>query len=251
MREALLARASSRSCVRRAATTRKGNDKRKDKILELYLNHIYLGHGRYGIEEAARDDFGKSARELTIAEAAMLAGIPAGPRSTRRSAISAKALERRAFVLEQMHAKHFINDAQYEAAKNEPVRLAPTHEIDSELAPEAVQIAKKLLLELEPERGPRGGFTITTTIDPASPAARAQGAARQRAGVRQAARAARAAEGAGASRRRPKGEAVEGRAAVRRHAEVRVAQGLHRRRDGDGRRRRARSTCASGPSSAR
>ena len=65
-----------------------------------------------------------------------------------------------------MHEKAFLNDAQYEAAKEEAVRLAPAHETDSELAPEAVLIAKKLLLELEPERGPRGGFTITTTIDP-------------------------------------------------------------------------------------
>nr|WP_250854790.1 hypothetical protein [Escherichia coli] len=77
-------------------------------------------------------------------------------------------------MLSQMHDKGFLNDAQYEAAKEEPVRLAPAHETDSELAPEAVLIAKKLLLELEPDRGPRGGFTITTTIDP-----RLQAAARK------------------------------------------------------------------------
>ena len=51
----------------------------KDEILELYLNHIYFGHGRYGIEEAARYYFGKSVREVTLAEAAMLAGIVKGP----------------------------------------------------------------------------------------------------------------------------------------------------------------------------
>ena len=56
----------------------------KDEILELYLNHIYFGHGRYGIEEAARDNFGKSAKDTTIAEAALLAGSSRAPRSTRR-----------------------------------------------------------------------------------------------------------------------------------------------------------------------
>src|SRR5690606_25954325 len=71
-----------------------------------------------------------------------------------------------AFVLEQMHAKGFLNAAQFEAAKDEAVRLAPSQEVERELAPEAVQIAKKILFALEPERGPRGGFTITTSIDP-------------------------------------------------------------------------------------
>ncbi|MFO0736899.1 MAG: PBP1A family penicillin-binding protein [Labilithrix sp.] len=167
MKEALLARRLEQELCPECGTDRAGRDRRKDKILELYLNHIYLGHGRYGIEEAARDDFGKSAKEVTIAEAAMLAGVVAGPElySPRRDL--KRALVRREFVLGQMKGKHFINDAEYETAKNEPVTLAATKEVDSELAPEAVTIAKKMLLELEPERGPRGGFTITTTIDPA------------------------------------------------------------------------------------
>jgi penicillin-binding protein 1A len=171
MREALLARRLEQELCPSCGNDQAGKDKRKDKILELYLNHIYFGHGRYGIEEAARDNFGKSARELTIAEAAMLAGVPAGPEIYSPKRDLTKALVRRSFVLDQMRAKHFINDAEWEAAKNEPVRLAPTREVDSELAPEVVQIAKKILFELEPERGPRGGFTITTTIDPALQAA--------------------------------------------------------------------------------
>ena len=60
----------------------------KDEILELYLNHIYFGHGRYGIEEASRDYFGKSAKDVTIAEAALLAGCRRAPSSTRRATIS-------------------------------------------------------------------------------------------------------------------------------------------------------------------
>ncbi len=155
IREALLAR-------------RLEQELKKDEILELYLSHIYFGHGRYGIEEAARGNFGKSAKDLTIAEAAMLAGLPAG---AGRDIYSPRkdlnlALAKRAFVLGQMREKGFLNDAQYEAAKDEPFRLAASLEANTELAPEAVEIAKKTLQELEPQRASRGGFTITTTIDP-------------------------------------------------------------------------------------
>ena len=166
MREALLARRLEQELCPTCGTDEDGRTRRKDKILELYLNHIYFGSGRYGIEEAARYSFGKPAKELTIAEAAMLAGIPAGPEIYSPKRDLKRALSRREFVLQQMHEKGFLNDAQLEAAKEEPVRLAAAHETDSELAPEAVSIAKKMLLELEPDRGPRGGFTITTTIDP-------------------------------------------------------------------------------------
>lgn len=167
MREALLARRLEQDLCPECGTDRAGRDRRKDKILELYLNHIYLGHGRYGIEETARDTFGKPASKLTLAEAAMLAGVPAAPEAYNPKRDLTKALARRTFVLDQMRAKHFIDDDEYEAAKGEAVHLAASHAIESELAPEAVQLAKKLLYELEPERGPRGGFTITTTIDPA------------------------------------------------------------------------------------
>jgi penicillin-binding protein 1A len=146
----------------------------KDEILELYLNHIYFGHGRYGIEEAARDNFGKSAKDLTIAEAAMIAGLAAGPElySPRRDV--PHALGRRAWVLEQMHRKGFLNDAQYAASKDEPLLVAPNVEAQSELAPEAVEIVRRTLREIDPEAYTRGGLTVTTTIDP-----RLQAAARK------------------------------------------------------------------------
>ncbi len=171
MREALLARRLEQELCPESGPAptcgpdEAGHRRRKDKILELYLNHIYFGSGRYGIEEAARFNFGKSARELSFAEAAMLAGIPAGPEIYSPKRDLKRALIRREFVLEQMRDKGFLSEAQFAAAKDEPVRLVAVHETDSELAPEAVVSAKKLLLQLEPNRGPRGGFTITTTID--------------------------------------------------------------------------------------
>jgi penicillin-binding protein 1A len=146
----------------------------KDEILELYLNHIYFGRGRYGIEEAAKDSFGKSAKDVTIAEAALLAGLLPNPEAYSPRHDLQKALSRRAFVLGQMHEKGFLNDAQFGAAKDEPVRLSAAVEASTELAPEAVEIARRMLRQLEPERWGQGGFTVTTTIDP-----RLQAAARK------------------------------------------------------------------------
>src|SRR5690606_37968838 len=108
----------------------------KDEIFWLYLNHIYLGHGRYGIEEAARYYFGKRAAELGLDEAAVLAGITASPErySPRRDAD--KTLKRRRFVVDQMLAKGFVTQAVHEQVMAMPLRLAPTTESESRLAPE-------------------------------------------------------------------------------------------------------------------
>src|SRR5690606_6547239 len=110
----------------------------KDEILGLYLNHIYLGHGRWGVEEAASYYFGKHVEELEIAEAALLAGIVASPErySPRRS--EEKALERRRYVLGQMRDKGFITEAVYQAVVEQPLRLALEVEAESDLAPEIV-----------------------------------------------------------------------------------------------------------------
>ena len=153
LREALLAR-------------RLESELTKDEILELYINQIYFGHGRYGIEEAARGDFGKSAKDLTIAEAALLAGRIARPESCSPRRDMKCALTRRAYVLDQMHEKRFLPDAQWAVAKEEPVRLAPEIEANSGLAPEVIELAKRTLREVAPDDAARGGFTITTTIDP-------------------------------------------------------------------------------------
>jgi penicillin-binding protein 1A len=146
----------------------------KDEILELYVNNIYFGRGRYGIEEAARDDFGKSARDLTIAEAALIAGRIANPRDYGPRASMALALGRRAYVLGQMHEKGFLDEAQWAVATKETVNLATGSEAASELAPEAVEMARAELYRLEPDVARLGGFTITTSID-----AKLQAAARQ------------------------------------------------------------------------
>src|SRR5580658_2713101 len=152
IREALLARRLEGSLT-------------KDEIFELYLNNIFLGRGRYGIEEAARDDFGKSAKDLSVAEAALIAGRIANPREFHPRTNLNAALARRSYVLDQMHRKGFLDDAGWAAAKEEPVVLAALNDSAGTLAPEAVEIAKTLLYRLEPQQARLGGFTITTTID--------------------------------------------------------------------------------------
>jgi penicillin-binding protein 1A len=139
----------------------------KDEIFGLYLNHIYLGHGRYGIEEAARYYFGKKARDLGLEEAAALAGLVASPErySPRRDA--EKSLSRRHFVLDQMLQKGFITRDLWQTARDAPLRLAPASEGESELAPEVVAEVQKMLEQVAGERAKRGGFIVHTSIDPA------------------------------------------------------------------------------------
>lgn len=138
----------------------------KDQILGIYMNHLYLGHGRYGIEEAARYYFGKHARELDPSESALLAGIIAAPERYSPRHDEKKALERRSFVLTQMRDKGFMTRASYEAYVQAPLRLVPAPEDESDLAPEIVDRAKGLIESLEKHTGRRGGFTIKTSIDP-------------------------------------------------------------------------------------
>ncbi len=139
---------------------------KKDQILELYLNHIYFGHGRYGVEEASRYFFGKGVGSLSLAEAAMLAGIPKGPRYYSPRADAERARGRRNIVLEQMATKGFAERDACEEAMAEPVRLAPAAVGMPELAPEAVDEVERLLDKLVGPAAAKGGFTVTTTIDP-------------------------------------------------------------------------------------
>jgi len=80
----------------------------KEEILTLYLNHIYLGHGTYGIEAASQGYFGKSARYLTLSEAALLAGLPKAPSNYSPFLYMEKARQRQAYVLERMVEDRYI-----------------------------------------------------------------------------------------------------------------------------------------------
>jgi penicillin-binding protein 1A len=137
----------------------------KDRILEMYLNTIYFGHGAYGIERAAEVYFGKPVGRLDTAESAMLAGVIKSPArySPRNDPAAAKV--RRRVVLGQMREQGYIDDAEYRAADAEPFKLAVASK-DSVVAPYFVEYVKNTLVErFGADLVYRGGLTVRTTLD--------------------------------------------------------------------------------------
>ena len=88
----------------------------KEEIITLYLNHIYLGHGTYGIEAASQGYFGKSARDLTLAETALLAGLPKAPSNYSPYLYPERAYQRQAYVLSRMLEDGYITKAEKDRA---------------------------------------------------------------------------------------------------------------------------------------
>ena len=96
----------------------------KEEILNYYLNLVYLGEGSYGVEAASRNYFDKSARDLTLEEAAMLAGLTRAPSSLSSFRYPARAKERRNLVLKKMYEAGFIDRRTYEKALRTPLKVA-------------------------------------------------------------------------------------------------------------------------------
>lgn len=146
---------------------------RKEEILWLYLTQIYFGHGRYGIEEAARYYFGKSVTDVNPGEAAVLASLPKAPEeiSPRRNPERTKLRQR--YVLSQMVRYHHLSEAEGIKYAESPILLAK--EPGSLSAPEYVEEVEKLLLEkYGAQKLPYLGLNVRTTCD-----AQVQHAARQ------------------------------------------------------------------------
>src|SRR5881275_665456 len=96
----------------------------KNQILELYANHIFLGANAYGVEAGAETYFGKQAKDLTLEEAALLAGIPKAPGEYSPTANMQRAKERRDLVLQLMANSGFASQSEVDAAKTKPIQLA-------------------------------------------------------------------------------------------------------------------------------
>jgi penicillin-binding protein 1A len=97
----------------------------KEEILSVYLNHIFLGHGSYGVEAAAQEYFSKHVEDLNLAEAAILAGIPKAPSRYDPYLNPQRAKERQAYVLKRMAEVGFISKEQEQAAFGQPIKLKP------------------------------------------------------------------------------------------------------------------------------
>lgn len=138
----------------------------KDDILTIYLNTIYLGHGRFGVQEASQYYFAKDAMDLNVNEAATLAGIIQSPERLSPRKHPKEALRRRAYVLSMMAKNGFITDEVAQQVDHSPIELA-------EVPPERVETAmwfvnlvkRKVISKLGEDLLYEGGLRIQTTLD--------------------------------------------------------------------------------------
>jgi penicillin-binding protein 1A len=137
----------------------------KQQIFTLYGNQIYLGHGRYGFEAASQFYFSKHAKELTLSEAALLAGLPKGPVAFSPLLAPEKALHRRNLVLTEMELDHVISHEQAEQARNAPLglRIAPPETLVAPWFQEEVR--RELERRFGSEQVHEAGLKVETTLD--------------------------------------------------------------------------------------
>ncbi|AMV13677.1 Penicillin-binding protein 1A [Legionella pneumophila] len=137
----------------------------KEKILELYLNRVYLGNRAYGVGAAAMVYFGKSLKDLNLAELAMIAGLPQAPSTQNPIANPLAAKKRRDHVLERLLEEHYINEEQYQNAVNQPI-TAKYH--GTNIKVKAPYVAEMIRQSLYDNFGPEAytkGYKVYTTID--------------------------------------------------------------------------------------
>ena len=139
----------------------------KERILELYLNEIWLGYRSYGVGAAAYNYFGKSITDLDLAECAYLASLPKGPDNYHPIRHKAQAMQRRNWVLEQMAEAGWVTHAQAEAAKAQDLKVQPEPSRakyrDADYFVEEVR--RRGLATLGPKLT-EGGYYMRTTLDP-------------------------------------------------------------------------------------
>ncbi|MGL5741540.1 MAG: penicillin-binding protein 1A [Legionella sp.] len=137
----------------------------KEKILELYLNRIYLGNRAYGVGAAAMVYFGKPLKELNLSELAMIAGLPQAPSTQNPIANPLAAKKRRDHVLERLLEEHYINEEQYQNAINQPI-TARYHGTPIEVkAPYVAEMIRQSLYDNFGQDAYTKGYKVYTTID--------------------------------------------------------------------------------------
>ena len=141
----------------------------KNQIMEMYTNHIFLGANSYGFEAAAETYFGKQAKDLNLEEAALLAGIPKAPSEYSPTVNPKAARERRNLVLDQMAKNGFASQAEVDAAKAQPIKLADTASYQmqdrSSIFAYPVEKIRQDLEDKYTTRVAQGGLKVYTTIN--------------------------------------------------------------------------------------
>jgi penicillin-binding protein 1A len=140
----------------------------KQKILELYLNEIYLGMGAYGVAAAALLYFDKSVHELTIPEAAYLAALPKGPNNYNPYRRHDEAIARRNYVIERMAEDHYITAQEAEQAKKDPLKVTTRPTGARIFAAEyfAEEVRRYIADNYTEQKLYEGGLSVRTTLDP-------------------------------------------------------------------------------------
>lgn len=138
----------------------------KDEILEMYLNSTYFGEGAFGIEDAAKTYFNKSAKDLDAAEAAMLIGVlPAPSAYSPISGTVQYAEERQEYVLGRMQADGYLTEAQADAAVVQKLNYAPKKEQKSQAPHFALLVKEELEKRYGEEKVARSGYKVKTTLN--------------------------------------------------------------------------------------
>ena len=135
----------------------------KDQILELYMNQIYLGQRAFGFAAASEIYFGKPIRDLSLAEAAMLAGLPVAPSAYNPIVNPKRATMRQQFILSRMLEEGFITDEQYTAARHQVLRYRTPTEVPVH-AEYAVETARQLVFAQYGAEAYSRGLDVTLTI---------------------------------------------------------------------------------------
>lgn len=136
----------------------------KDEILEVYMNQIYLGQRAYGFSSAAQIYFGKNLKEVTVAEAAMLAGLPKAPSAYNPVANPKRATVRQQYILQRMKQLGYITEAQFETAKIEKLQIKTNSAQFAIHAEYVAEMARQLVYEQYKEETYTHGFNVYTTI---------------------------------------------------------------------------------------
>ncbi|MDP2808605.1 MAG: penicillin-binding protein 1A [Rhodocyclaceae bacterium] len=143
------------------------NNLGKDEILEIYVNQIYLGQRAYGFSSAARIYFGKALKDISAAEAAMLAGLPKAPSAYNPVANPRRARLRQLYVLRRMHALGLMDAAQVAAAQDEPLHIKRDMNDFGIHADHVAEMARQMAYERFQEDAYGMGLSVITTIDSA------------------------------------------------------------------------------------
>jgi penicillin-binding protein 1A len=139
----------------------------KDQILEVYMNQIYLGQRAYGFASAARVYFGKDLKDITLAEAAMLASLPKAPSAYNPVVNPKRAKVRQQYILERMLELHYITQQQYEDAAKQPLVVKGAGREFSVHAEYVAEMVRQMMYTQYREEAYTLGLNVVTTIDSA------------------------------------------------------------------------------------